>query len=293
MDSNVAELDRPGGIHAAPASRPRWHENRPATGAFAWLDRAELWSHRDLAVLLAVKDLKVRYKQTVLGVLWVVLQPLAGAAIFTLVFGRIEALSGEDYPYALVVYTGLILWLYISGSVGAAARSLVEQRELMTKVYFPRVLAPAAAVVPPLVDLAVSLVVAGVFMAAYGAEPSLAILLLPVWVLFAILLALGVGSWLAALNVKYRDVRHALGFFIQMWMFASPVVYASDTVSERWQTVYALNPAAGIIDGFRWSLASGPAPGTELFISLGVLLAMLVLGLVYFQRAERSFADLI
>jgi lipopolysaccharide transport system permease protein len=293
VDSNVAELESRGGLVAAVAARPRWRENRPATGAFAWFDGAELWSHRDLALLLALKDLKVRYKQTLLGVAWVVLQPVAGAAIFTLVFGRFDALSGGDYPYALVVYTGLIIWLYISGSVGAAARSLVEQRELLTKVYFPRVLAPTAAVVPPLVDLAVSLAVAAVFMAVYGAEPSFALVLLPVWVGFALLLALGVGSWLAALNVKYRDVRHALGFFLQMWLFASPVVYSSETVAEQWQTLYALNPAVGIIDGFRWSLASGPAPGPEVLISFATTVLTLVLGLVYFQRAERSFADLI
>ena len=293
MDPNVAELERAEGLAATLRARPPWRENRPATGALASLEGAELWSHRDLALLLAVKDLKVRYKQTILGVLWVVLQPVAGAAIFTLIFGRIEALSGAEHPYALVVYTGLIVWLYISGSVGAAARSLVEQRELLTKVYFPRLLAPTAAVLPPLVDLAVSLAVAGIFVVAYGAHLSLAILLLPVWVAFALLLALGVGSWLAALNVKYRDVRHALSFFIQMWMFASPVVYASETVADRWQTLYAVNPAAGIVDGFRWSLASGPAPGPDVLISFGTALAILAGGIVYFQRAERAFADLI
>jgi lipopolysaccharide transport system permease protein len=275
------------------SSLPPWTENRPSKRWLPRIDLRELWSSRDLALILALKTLKVRYKQTALGVAWVLLQPLLGVAIFTVFLGRLAGLESESgVPYALFVFTGLILWLYIAGAVSAAAASLFEQRDLLTKIYFPRLLAPVAAVTAPLVDLAVSLAAAAVFVAWYDARPTLAFLLLPLWIAAALLLVFAVGAWLAALNVKYRDVRHALPFLLQVWFFASPVVYATSVVDERWRYMYALNPAVGIIDGFRWSLASGPRPGAYALVSLGATLLILVVGVVYFRRVERYIADI-
>ncbi|MGH3134042.1 MAG: ABC transporter permease [Gaiellaceae bacterium] len=286
------EVQRPVPL-PAPESATTWTENRPSRTWLPSVDFGELWSYRDLALILALKDLKVRYKQTFLGVLWVVVQPLLGVAIFTIFLGRLAGLTGAGYPYPLFVYTGLIAWLYISGGVSAAAASLVEQRALLTKVYFPRLLAPMAAVVPALVDLAVAIAVAAVFLVVYDASPSLAILVLPAWVAAAVVLALAVGTWLAALNVKYRDVRHALAFSLQVWFFASPVVFPSSIVSDGWEYVYAVNPTVGVIDGFRWSLASGPFPGPDVLVSLAVIPIVLAAGVVYFRRVERGFADIV
>lgn len=273
-------------------SRP-WVENKPSRRWLPTLDIPELWSFRELAIILALKDLKVRYKQTFLGLLWVILQPLLGVLIFTVFLGRLAGLTGDGYPYPLFVYTGLILWYYVSGGVSSASVSLVEQRVLLTKVYFPRLLAPLAAVVPPLVDLGVGVAVTSVFIVVYDAHPSVALLSLPLWVMSALVLALAVGTWLAALNVKYRDVRHALAFFLQVWFFASPVVYASSIVGDKWAYLYALNPTVGIIDGFRWALASGPAPGGDVVVSLAVTVALAIVGTVYFRRMERQLADIV
>jgi lipopolysaccharide transport system permease protein len=275
------------------SSQPPWTENRPSKRWLPRLDLRELWSSRELALILALKTLKVRYKQTAVGVAWVLLQPLLGVAIFTVFLGRLAGLESESgVAYPLFVFTGLIMWLYIAGAVSAAAASLFEQRELLTKIYFPRLLAPVAAVIAPLMDLAVSLAIATIFIVWYDARPTFALLLLPLWIAAALLLAFAVGAWLAALNVKYRDVRHALPFFLQVWFFASPVVFATSVVDERWRYVYALNPAVGIIDGFRWSLASGPRPGAYALVSLGATLLILVVGVVYFRRVERYIADI-
>ena len=224
------------------ATTSEWVENRPVGRWLPPLEFRELWSYRDLGLTLALRDLKVRYKQTVFGVAWALLQPLIAALIFSVVFGRLAGLSSDGIPYPVFVYSGLIVWLYFSGSVSAAAQSLVDNRELVSKVYFPRMLGPAAAVLPGLLDLAISFVVLGVFLVIYDVVPSPAILLAPVWILGAALFAFAVGLWLSALNVKYRDVKHALGFLLQVWMFASPVVYSASLVEGAWEYVYALNP---------------------------------------------------
>ena len=276
-----------------PAEDAPWIENRPST---AWLPRIglrKLWSYRELAFFLAQKDLKVRYKQTALGVAWAVIQPLAAVAIFTIVFGRLADLPSDGIPYAVFVYSGLIVWTYVSRSVDAAAQSLVQNTALVTKVYFPRLLAPIAAVVPGLLDFAISLALMAVFMVVYGVVPTLAVVLLPVWILAAVLTVLAVGLWLSALNVTYRDVRHTLPFLIQVWLFASPVVYPASLFEGAWLYVYALNPMVGVLEGFRWSLVAGPPPGGELFVSLAVVLLVFAGGLVYFLKVERRFADVI
>lgn len=273
------------------AERGAWTENRRTSGWFPGLDLAELLRYRDLLYFFALKELKVRYKQTLFGVAWVVLQPLVAMAIFTVVFGRFADLPSDGLPYEVFVFSGLAVWLYVSNAVKVASETLVEDPSLVTKVYFPRLLAPAGAVLPGLVDLAVSLVVVAVLMVIFGVAPGLSILLLPAWIAALVLVAFGAGLWLSALNVLYRDVRSVVPFLLQVWLFASPVVYPSSLIESPEEYVYALNPLVGVIDGFRWSLLDGPAPGAEDLISLAAGLLLIVSGLVYFRHAERRFAD--
>jgi lipopolysaccharide transport system permease protein len=285
-------LRHPALAGASPA-HDGWTENRAPAGWFPKLDARELWRFRELAVVLALRDLKVRYKQTAFGVAWVVLQPLAAAAIFSVVFGRLAKLPSESIPYPVFVYSGMVIWTYFAGGLDSVAQSLVQNKDLVTKVYFPRLLAPLAAVLPGVVDLLISLGVVAIFMAVYGEAPGPQVALLPIWILWTMLVVLGAGLWLSALNVQYRDVRYTLSFLIQIWLYASPVVYASSLVDGSWRYVYALNPMVSVIDGFRWSLIDAPAPGAEALVSLGVTLTALAGGLVYFLRADRRFADVI
>ena len=294
-------LDEPVSTHAsaaaenAPDEAPHgdWVENRAPSGWFPRLDLRELWRFRELAVVLAERDLRVRYKQTALGIAWVVLQPVVAAAIFTVVFGRLAALPSDGLPYAVFVYSGLVMWTFFSRSLESVTQSLVQNRDLVTKTYFPALVAPVAMALPGLVDLVVSLLILAVVIAAYGVTPGASLILLPVWVGACLLVVLAAGLWLSALNVRYRDVRHTMTFLVQVWFFASPVVYSSSLVEGSWKYVYALNPMVGVLDGFRWSVADAPAPGWELVVSFAVVLVMLGGGLVYFLRAERQFADLI
>ncbi len=270
-----------------------WIENRAPSGWVPAVEPRQLWRFRELALVLAVRELKVRYKQTAIGIAWVVVQPLAAAAIFTIVFGRLAGLPSEGLPYAVFVYSGLVLWAYFSSALDSVAQSLVQNRDLVTKTYFPALVLPLGLALPGLADLLVSLVVVGVFMAVYGVAPSAALVLLPFWIVACVVVVVAAGLWLSALNVQYRDVRHTMTFLLQVWLFASPVVYASSLVEGAWQYVYALNPMVTVLDGFRWSLVGGPAPGPEALVSFAVVAAMLAGGIVYFLRAERRFADLI
>jgi lipopolysaccharide transport system permease protein len=269
-----------------------WSENRPPSG-LPRVDFAELLRYWELALFLAVRDLKLRYKQAVFGVAWAVIQPLAGVLIFTLVFGRLADLPSDGLPYAVFVYAGMVAWTYVSGSVGAAAESLVSNRGLVTNVYFPRLLAPLAALLPGLLDLLISFAILAVFMAAYGVAPGAPLALLPVWIAALAGVSLGAGLWLSALNVLYRDVRYVLAFVLQLWFFASPVVFPSSLVDGDWRYVFAANPMAGALDGFRWSLLDGPAPGAPDLVSLASGLVLVLTGLLYFQRVERRFGDAI
>jgi lipopolysaccharide transport system permease protein len=252
-----------------------------------------VWASREIALVLALRNIKTRYKQTFFGVAWAVLQPVAGVAIFTLLFGRLAQLPSDGIPYPVFVYAGLGVWLYFSHSAALASESLAQYRELVTKVYFPRLLAPLAAVVPGLVDLAISLLAVGVFMGAFGVAPTGAIVLLPLWLVALVVFTFGVGTWLSALNVQYRDVRNALAFLLQLWFFATPIVYGTSLLTGKWSFVFAVNPMAGLLDGLRWSLIGAPAPGLQALVSLAVGVAILVTGIAYFARAERRFADLI
>jgi len=289
------ETPRPGTdvLASEPERTQRWIENRAPSGRLPHLGLREFWSYRELAYALALKDLKVRYKQTFFGVAWSVLQPVIAVVVFTVIFGRLAGLPADGLPYPLFTYAGMAIWLYVSTSTSTAALSLVDNRALVSKVYFPRGLAPLAAIVPGLVDLAVALPILAVLMIAYGVAPGLELLLLPAWIAAAAALALGVGLWLSAMNVKYRDVKYMLGFGLQLWFFASPVVYSSSLVEGEWRFVYALNPMMTVLDGFRWSVVGGPTPGSEALVSGLVVLLLLAGGLLFFHRVERYAADLI
>lgn len=270
-----------------------WIENRATPAWPPRIEFHELWTHRRVAFFLALRDLKVRYAQTLLGIVWVVLQPLAGAAVFAVVFGHFVRVHSDGIPYPVFVFAGLTLWTYFSGALGSAAESLVGNSALVTKVYFPRILAPLGAVLPGLVDIVFASIVLAVLMASYSVVPGLALLLAPVWVLSTAAFAFAAGLWLAALNVEYRDVRHALGFVVQVWLFATPVVFPSSIVHGGWRYALALNPMTGLVDGFRWSVLAAPAPSRLALISLASGLLILLGGLAYFRAAEQRFADVI
>jgi lipopolysaccharide transport system permease protein len=270
----------------------RWVENRAPAG---WhkVDLRELWAYRELIAFLAVRDVKVRYKQAALGMLWAVLQPLAGALVFTVVFGRIANLPSDGIPYPVFAFVGVTVWTYFSTSVQNAMSSLVGNVGLVTKVYFPRMAAPIAAVLPGLLDMGISLGILVVLMVVYGVTPGLSLLALPLCVAVLVALTFGVGLILATLNVRYRDVKGVSSLLLQLWLFASPVAYASSVVEGRWGPLYDLNPMAGLIDAFRWSLLGAPAPSVGALTGLVVLVVVLVVGLAVFAREERRFADII
>jgi lipopolysaccharide transport system permease protein len=252
----------------------------------------ELWEYRDVLVMLAVRDVKLRYKQTALGVVWVVLQPLVAGIIFAVIFGRFAGLPSGGRPYLLFVFAGLLVWNLFAGVLQRAGNSLVGEAKLITKVYFPRLLIPGAAAAAALVDYAVSLGVMAVLMAWFGLWPGWWLALLPVMTLLTLALAVGLSLWVSALNVRYRDFMYALPFLIQVWMYASPVVYGLEMIPERWRGIFALNPLVGIIEGNRAALLGG---GTEVWplLTVPALAAAVALwsGAAYFRRVERDFAD--
>ena len=269
-----------------------WVENRPTRGRRA-VDRRELWQYRELVRFLAGRDLKVRYKQAALGVGWAIVRPVIGALTLTVVFQHVVDLSSDNIPYVPFALVGYSAWAYLSASLGGAGGSLVANSTLITKVYFPRVLAPLAAVIPGLVDLAVSAVPLVIAMAWYGLRPGPELLLLPLWVAGLVACAFGVGLWFATLNVRYRDAAALLAVALQLLFFLSPIVYPGSQVPEVWRPVYFVNPVAGLVSGLRWSLLGGPWPGPPMAVSAVVIVVALWGGLRYFQAAERRFADVI
>jgi ABC-2 type transport system permease protein/lipopolysaccharide transport system permease protein len=252
-----------------------------------------IWRSRELIGYFALRDIRLRYRQAVLGVIWVLAQPIASVAIFTLVFSRLAGVSSQGVPYPLFALVGMATWTYFSSTVVAASGVLVTNANLITKVYFPRIAAPTAALVPPAVDLAVSSVLVGVVALYYGVFPGVRMLAAPLWLLLLVVNALGVSLWLSALNVRYRDVQFAVAPVLQLWLFASPVAYAP-TLLDGWaQLLYAVNPMSGVIQLGRWSLLGTPWPGWPLAVSTVSAVVVLVLGFRYFDRAQRSFADVI
>ena len=273
-------------------SADAWTENRSTAGVRA-LNVRELWSSRELLLFLAQRDVRARYKQAFFGIGWSVIQPLAGVSVLALVFNRLANVPSEGIPYPVFALVGYVVWTYLSGSVSAATGSLVSDASLVTKVYFPRLVAPLAALLPGLIGFGIGLGLVVVLMGVYGIAPTIAICAVPLCIVMLIVVVLGPALMFAALNVKYRDVGAVLALMMQLWLFASPVAYPSSLVHGAWQYVYALNPVAGVIDVFRWSLLSTPAPGLPLVVSVATGLGLLGMGLWVFQRAERDFADVI
>ncbi len=266
---------------------------RPSRGWIA-VDFTELWRYRELLGFLAWRDISVRYKQTVLGAAWAIIQPLFSMIVFTLFFGRLAKIPSDGLPYPVFSYAALLPWTYFATAMSSSSNSLVGSQNLLTKVYFPRLTIPFASVLPALVDFVIAFVVLLGMMVWYGIVPTLNIVWLPAFLLLALLTALGVGLWLSALNAMYRDVRYVVPFLVQFWMFASPVTYPASMVPEQWRSLYGLNPMVGVIEGFRWSLLGhGQAPGLMMLVSTAMSLVLLVSGLYYFKRMERSFADII
>lgn len=254
---------------------------------------SDFWRHRELLYFLVWKDVKVKYKQTVLGVLWVLLQPLLGMLLFTLLFGRVAKLPSDGLPYPLFYYASLLSWTYFSTAVISASNSVLSNTSLITKVYFPRILLPAAAVIGSLLDLAIASVLLFGLLVFYQTPLTPGLALLPFILMLLVLFTLGVGQFLAALNVNYRDIKHALPFVVQLWLFASPVVYPISMVPERYRWLASLNPMAGIIETTRAVIADRAIPWQSLEISCLVTVMVLILGLWYFQRTARRFADVI
>jgi ABC-type polysaccharide/polyol phosphate export permease len=252
-----------------------------------------LWAYRELIGFLALRDIKSRYKQVFLGATWTVVQPLAGMVALVLVFRRLVHVPSDGLPYASFALVGYAMWSYVSDAVTSLSGSLLANSELVTKVYFPRIVAPVAALLPGLLDLALSLVAVAAVMAAQGVAPPAAIVLLPIVVLFAVLASFAVGIWLATSNVLYRDVGHAVPFLLQLWFFASPVAYPSDLVNGSVRWVYALNPIVGVIDASRAVILGAPLHATNVVVSLASMVVAIAAGIVWFQRLERRFADVI
>lgn len=270
----------------------RWVVNAPTGGRRA-LDWREVWRARELVAFLALRDIKVRYKQAAFGILWAIGQPVAALVVFTIVFRKLAGVPSDGVPYVLFAFTGMVVWYLFSGGLDAATTSLVANSALVTKVYFPRVAAPLAAVLPRLLDFGVSLLPLAVLLVVEHQGLHWQAFLLPLVVAWALLLAFGVGLSLATLQVRYRDAHHALGLFVQLWLYASPVAYPSSLVPQEWRWPYSLNPVVGILDTARWALLSTPHPGLPVLASVAVTVLAVALGVRSFARNERSFADVI
>ena len=276
----------------APASHTKLTIINPSSGWTA-LRLRELWDYRELLFFLIWRDLKVRYKQTALGVAWAVLQPLLAMFVFGLFFGRLARMASDGLPYPVFNLAGLVPWTFFAFGLNEAATSVVGSRHLITKVYFPRLAIPVATVLAGLVDFAIAFVLLLIVMAWYGIVPGPEALFVIPLVLLVFVTALGVGLWLAALNVQYRDVRYVLPFLTQLWLFATPIVYPSSLVPAPWRPLYGLNPMVGVVDGFRWALLGSAPPGPILAVSACAALALAAGGSLYFRRMERAFADIV
>jgi lipopolysaccharide transport system permease protein len=253
----------------------------------------DLWQYRDLLYILTLRDIKVRYKQTVLGILWAIIQPLFMMIIFTLFFGKLAKIPSDGIPYPLFAYAGLLPWTFFSNALNSSGNSLVGNSSLITKVYFPRMIIPIAAVGSGLLDFVISFGLLVLLMLYYGVGFSPNILMLPILTLLTALLTIGIGMWISALNVKYRDVRYALPFLIQLWMFATPIIYPSSLIPEKWRWLFRINPLTGLIEGYRSAIFGKPFDLIGLGISIFFIFIVLIYSAYTFRQMERSFADIV
>ena len=254
----------------------------------------DVWEYRELLYFLVWRDIKVRYKQTVLGAAWAVIQPFLAMVVFSIFFGKLAQVPSDGLPYPIFAYAALLPWQLFAHALTESGNSLVASQQLIKKVYFPRLAIPLAAVLAGLVDFAIAFVVLLGMMFYYGIYPTVAIVTLPLFILFAVATAMAAGLWLSALNVEYRDVRYVIPFLTQFWLFATPVAYPSSLVPEPWRAVYGLNPMAGVVEGFRWAmLGKSGGMGSLMLVSVLAVIALLIGGLIYFRRMEKTFADLV
>ncbi len=254
----------------------------------------ELWVYRELLYFLTWRDIKVRYKQTALGATWAIIQPLFTMLVFSVFFGRLAKIPSDGIPYPLFSFAALVPWTFFANGLGQASNSLVGNSNLLTKVYFPRLVIPISTVISGFIDFALSFAMLLLMMVYYGKAPTLNVIWLPFFLLLALVTALGVGLWLSALNVEYRDIRYVVPFITQFWMLATPIAYPSTMLSEPWRTIYGLNPMVGVVEGFRWALLdSGVGPGPMVTVSTIVSILVLISGAFYFKRMERNFADIV
>jgi lipopolysaccharide transport system permease protein len=282
--------------HAAVAANPAEYSVVHIKVHRGWLalDLPELWAYRELLYFFVWRDIKVRYKQTVIGAAWAVLQPVLTMIVFSLFFGKLAKIPSGGLPYPIFYYCALLPWMYFSTAMQGATNIVVDNQRVITKIYFPRVVLPIASVLSGLLDFSVSFAVFLVLVAYYRIVPTRAVIWLPALLLLAVLTALGVGLWLSALNALYRDVRYVVPFLVQFWMFASPVAYPSSLVPSKWRWLYGLNPMAGVIEGFRWALTGhGEQPGILLAGSSAAVVLLVLSGLVYYRAVEGTMADVV
>lgn len=286
-------INKPDGVQNAHVHAKRRSVISPSKRWLS-LNLKEVWEYRELLGILAWRDVSVRYKQSIVGIGWAIIQPLMTMLIFTIIFGKFAKLPSDGLPYPIFSYCALLPWNYFARSLGDSSDSLVGSSHLITKVYFPRLILPISKVFAGLIDFAIAFVILLGMMAWYRIAPTKGLLALPLFIGIAMLAALGVGTWFTALNVRYRDVKFVVPFLVQFWMYASPVAYSSSIIPEKWQWIYGLNPMVGVIEGFRWAMLGKAAPSITLLLLPSIIIfAILFGGLYYFKMMEKTFADII
>ncbi len=270
-----------------------YHTHIEPTGSWLSFGVKEMWLYRELLFFLTWRDIKIRYKQTVLGFAWAILQPVLTMIVFSLFFGKLAKIPSEGVPYPIFNYAALLPWQFFESSITTSTNSLVTNANMVTKVYFPRLFIPISSVLSGLVDFFIAFIVLIGMMIFYHITPNLGVLLLPLFLILAFITAMGVSLWMSALNVKYRDVRYIVPFLLRFWFFATPIAYPSSLLSEPWRTLYGLNPMVGVVEGFRWALLGTEPPRAMLFLSIVISIILLITGLLYFSRTEKTFADVI
>jgi lipopolysaccharide transport system permease protein len=280
-------------VQSAPMQPAIHHTHIQPSKGWVAVRLGELWKHRELLFFLTWRDFKVRYKQTVMGVSWAVIQPLLTMVVFTFIFGRMAQLDSDGLPYPLFSFAALVPWTFFVYALNQASNSLVSSANIIKKVYFPRIALPLATVFSGLVDLAIAFLVLFVLMAIYRFPPSSNVIWLPMFVLMAFAATVGISLWLSAMNVLFRDVRYAIPFLTQIWFFLTPIAYSSSIIDEPWRTLYGLNPMAGVVEGIRWSLLGAPASASMILVSSLSATFLLITGAFYFSRMEKTFADVV